>query len=137
MRFPWTFFRSTIPCCLVAILIGASSLFAFTAESPAAVAEGNPIIVGLNADLSADSAQAGEAIRRGMVLAMDEIDAAGGVQGRPLNRHSPPLRPASAVDLRLLGNPRFSVKIQEIAKNVRTSPVRVTTSLVDLLRCGQ
>lgn len=48
----------------------------------AAAAE--PVIVALDADMSAGAAQSGEAIRRGIVLAMDEINAAGGVFGRPL-----------------------------------------------------
>lgn len=40
-----------------------------------------PIIVGLDADLSAGSAQAGEAIRRGALIAIAEINAAGGLLG--------------------------------------------------------
>ena len=43
-----------------------------------------PIIVGLDADMSLGSARSGEAIRRGMEIAVDEINAAGGVIGRPL-----------------------------------------------------
>lgn len=45
----------------------------------------NAILVGMDADMSKGSAQSGEAIRRGAVLAMDEINAAGGVLGRPLH----------------------------------------------------
>lgn len=43
-----------------------------------------PIVVGLDADMSAIDGVGGEAIRRGIVLAMDEINAEGGVLGRPL-----------------------------------------------------
>ncbi len=43
-----------------------------------------PIIVGLDADMSAGAAQSGEAIRRGIVLALDEVNDAGGVLGRRL-----------------------------------------------------
>jgi branched-chain amino acid transport system substrate-binding protein len=43
-----------------------------------------PIIIGLDADMSSGSAEAGEAIRRGIELAMNEINQAGGVLGRPL-----------------------------------------------------
>ncbi len=47
--------------------------------------EGNvPVIVGLDADMSSGSARSGEAIRRGIVLAMEEINDRGGVLGRPL-----------------------------------------------------
>lgn len=45
--------------------------------------QAKPIIVGLDADMSSGSAQGGEAIRRGILLAIDEVNAAGGVLGRP------------------------------------------------------
>ncbi|HEY9079325.1 ABC transporter substrate-binding protein [Magnetovibrio sp.] len=41
-------------------------------------------VIGLNADMSSASAESGEAIRRGMVVAIDEINAAGGILGKPL-----------------------------------------------------
>lgn len=44
----------------------------------------DPIVIGLDADMSSASAEAGEAIRRGAVLAINEINLAGGVPGRPL-----------------------------------------------------
>ena len=43
-----------------------------------------PIIVGLDADMSSGAAQSGEAIRRGVMVAIDEINDNGGVLGRPL-----------------------------------------------------
>ncbi|MGE3537607.1 MAG: ABC transporter substrate-binding protein [Candidatus Tectimicrobiota bacterium] len=42
------------------------------------------LIIGLDADMSAASAEAGEAIRRGIILAAQEINQAGGLLGRPL-----------------------------------------------------
>jgi len=42
-----------------------------------------PVVIGLDADMSSGSAQSGEAIRRGLILAMDEINGRGGVLGRP------------------------------------------------------
>lgn len=45
---------------------------------------GEPIRVGLVAPFSGASAASGEAIQRGMLLAMDEVNQSGGVQGRPL-----------------------------------------------------
>lgn len=44
----------------------------------------SPILLGLDADMSSASAEAGEAIRRGALLAIDEINASGGLLGRPL-----------------------------------------------------
>lgn len=43
-----------------------------------------PIKIGLIASLSGPSAKSGEAITRGMTLAISEINASGGVLGRPL-----------------------------------------------------
>jgi branched-chain amino acid transport system substrate-binding protein len=42
------------------------------------------IVIGLDADVSAWAAEAGEAIRRGIVLALAEINRDGGLLGRPL-----------------------------------------------------
>ncbi len=51
---------------------------------PAAADAAEPIPVGLVAALSGQSAVSGEAITRGLTVAIDEINAAGGVLGRPL-----------------------------------------------------
>lgn len=45
---------------------------------------GKQIIIGLNADLSTNSKVAGLAIKRGAILAIEEINAKGGVLGKPL-----------------------------------------------------
>ncbi len=44
----------------------------------------NSLIVGLDADMSSGSAQAGLAIERGIILAVEEINASGGLLGRPV-----------------------------------------------------
>lgn len=43
-----------------------------------------PLVIGLNADLSASDSYTGRAIQLGAEIALDEINAAGGVLGRPL-----------------------------------------------------
>jgi len=45
---------------------------------------GEPITLGLIAPMTGSLASSGEAIQRGMLLAMDEINAGGGVLGQPL-----------------------------------------------------
>ncbi|HRP65232.1 MAG TPA: DctP family TRAP transporter solute-binding subunit [Thauera sp.] len=45
---------------------------------------GEHIVIGLSADLSQDCSVAGTGLRRGATLAIDEINAAGGVLGQPL-----------------------------------------------------
>ncbi|MEM8622052.1 MAG: ABC transporter substrate-binding protein [Pseudomonadota bacterium] len=54
------------------------------AFAPHHAAAEDPIKIGLIASLSGPSAKSGEAITRGMMLAISEINAAGGVLGRPL-----------------------------------------------------
>lgn len=44
----------------------------------------NSLVIGLDADMSSGSAMAGEAIRRGIVLAIDKINAEGGLLGKNL-----------------------------------------------------
>lgn len=44
----------------------------------------NPVLIGLDADMSGDSALGGRAIQRGILLAIDEINAKGGVLGRKI-----------------------------------------------------
>ncbi len=47
-------------------------------------AEEAPVYIGLDADMSSSSAQAGAAIQRGAQLAIAEINSAGGLLGRPV-----------------------------------------------------
>ncbi len=60
---------------------GVGTVLSLSAISAYAV---EPIKVGLVAALSGQSAKSGEAITRGLEVAIDEINAAGGVLGRPL-----------------------------------------------------
>ncbi len=69
-------FQSLSAVCLVALLAGCS--FGRLSSS------GAPIKIGLIAPLSGGSATSGEAIQRGMLLAIDDVNRAGGVLGRPL-----------------------------------------------------
>lgn len=49
-----------------------------------AQADRQPVLIGLDADMSSASAQSGIAIRQGAEVAIEEINAAGGLLGRPL-----------------------------------------------------
>ncbi|MBN9440692.1 ABC transporter substrate-binding protein [Bosea sp. (in: a-proteobacteria)] len=66
-----------------ALKLGAGAL-ALTASSSRLWAQGEPIRIGLSAAFSGPNAQAGQALQRGADLAIDEINAAGGVLGRKL-----------------------------------------------------
>jgi branched-chain amino acid transport system substrate-binding protein len=62
-----------------------SVIFVLSASLPSAAAglsEEKAIVIGLDADFSGNAPQSGEAIKRGILLAIEEINAAGGVLGR-------------------------------------------------------
>jgi len=61
-----------------------AALVAFAGAPATAHASDEPIKIGLVATLSGSSAKSGEAITRGLALAIDEINSAGGVLGRKL-----------------------------------------------------
>ncbi|MFL9923168.1 ABC transporter substrate-binding protein [Herbaspirillum lusitanum] len=67
--------RNAIATALAACAAGAATLF-----SPLALAA-DPIKIGLVTALSGQSAQAGEALTRGITIAIDEINAKGGLLG--------------------------------------------------------
>jgi len=80
MKKPWT-----IGCgaaLLTAVLL--TGLGGARGEEGPSPPDGPPVVVGLDADMSSGSAESGEAIRRGLVLAAEEINGRGGVLGRPL-----------------------------------------------------
>ena len=64
--------------------LGAGTAVVPLAGRVPAAAAADPIKIGLSAAFSGPNASAGEAMQRGADLAMDEINAAGGVLGRQL-----------------------------------------------------
>lgn len=64
-----------------AVIAGASSGLAATALGLRAAAAAEPVKIGLVAALSGQSAKSGEGITRGLTIAIDEINAKGGVLG--------------------------------------------------------
>lgn len=83
---------------------GATGLVLLT-TSAAALAAGKPppIVIGLDAAMTGGDAQGGEAIRRGSQVAIDEINASGGVLGRRLklvvkNHRANPARGIDNID---------------------------------------
>lgn len=71
------------PCGLVRVLVGVLALGMITA-CQASKPKGAPIKIGLIAPFSGGLAASGEAIQRGMLLAIEEVNREGGVLGRPL-----------------------------------------------------
>ena len=54
---------------------------ALVASGPGLHAQSTPVKLGLSAAVSGGSAASGEAIKRGLLIAIDEINARGGVLG--------------------------------------------------------
>jgi branched-chain amino acid transport system substrate-binding protein len=67
-----------------ALKLGAAAALALGTRPSSVLAENSPIKIGLSAAYSGPNAQAGQTIQLGADLAIDEINAAGGVLGRPL-----------------------------------------------------
>jgi len=84
----------------IRIVIIAAALFLPSSQIFGKEVKNDAIIIGLDADLSSGSAESGESIRRGIVLAINEINNTGGVLGRPLELVSMDHRgnPARGID---------------------------------------
>lgn len=65
-------------------VLALPALLLFSLSANAAVEKSPPLIIGLDADMSAVAKAGGIAIKRGAELAIDEINRQGGVMGRPL-----------------------------------------------------
>lgn len=65
-------------------VLPALAVFVFALTAQASREAREAFLIGLDADMSSGSKESGEAIRRGVVLAVEEINRAGGVLGRPL-----------------------------------------------------
>ncbi len=65
-----------VSCALTVLAVVIAALAA-----PPLSAQQSPVKVGLAAAVSGGSAASGEAIRRGLVIAIDEVNAKGGVLG--------------------------------------------------------
>ena len=91
--------RSTMRGASRALCVAAGLIFAASASAA------DPIKIGLVAALSGPSAQSGAAITQGLTIAMDEINAGGGVLGRKLelvrrdDESSPPKGSTAAREL--------------------------------------
>ncbi len=98
---------------IVRLTAGILAVWFVMEGQPAAAAETSrddrDILIGLDADLSSGSAESGLAIRRGVELALAEINTRGGVLGRPLrliirDHHGNPTRGIDNI-LELAGMP--------------------------------
>ncbi len=66
------------------LLLAATALTTGAAMTTGAAAQENPIIIGLTSDASGQYANSGASDRRGMLMAIEEFNAKGGVLGRKI-----------------------------------------------------
>ena len=64
--------------------VAAAVLGAYIAQAPVAAAGSGPIVIGLTSDASGQYANSGASDRRGMLMAIAEFNAKGGVLGRKI-----------------------------------------------------
>jgi len=96
------------------------------------------VLIGVTGPLTGDSAEYGKIWRRGFDLALEEINAAGGVQGRPLNyvfedTQSDP-KQTPAVAQKFVSDPRIVAVIGDFSSpaSMAASPIYQRAGLVQL-----
>ncbi len=67
-----------------AVLLAGIAAAALVASAGIAAAQAEPIVIGITSDASGQYANSGASDRRGMMMAIEEFNAKGGVLGRPI-----------------------------------------------------
>jgi branched-chain amino acid transport system substrate-binding protein len=102
----------------------------------AAAATGEPIVIGVSGPLTGNNAQYGEQWQKGFDLALDEINGAGGIAGRPLeyifeDSQSDP-KQSVIVAQKLVGDERVIVELGDFSSpaSMAASPIYQRAGLV-------
>ena len=120
------------------LLLGASAAALVAAAAPAGAepAKGEPIYLGVSGPLTGPNAQYGAQWKMGFDLALDEINASGGIKGRPLayvfeDTQSDP-RQSVAVAQKFVADPKIVVELGDFASpaSMATSPIYQKAKLV-------
>lgn len=127
---------------LAVVMAGCTSAATAPAGSQGSAGAQNPaqgeVLIGVMGPLTGDSAEYGKIWRRGFDLALDEINAAGGVQGRPLSyvfedTQSDP-KQTPAVAQKFVSDPRIVAVIGDFSSpaSMAASPIFQRAGLVQL-----
>jgi len=122
------------------LLLGTAAALAVTAAVPAwaqtGPAKGEPIYLGVSGPLTGPNAQYGAQWKQGFDLALDEINGAGGIKGRPLayifdDTQSDP-RQSVAVAQKFVADPRIVAELGDFASpaSMAASPIYQKAGLV-------
>ena len=120
------------------LFVGGSAALLAAASLPAHAdpAKGEPIMIGVSGPLTGPNAQYGAQWKQGFDLALDEINAAGGVKGRPLayvfeDSQSDP-RQSVAVAQKFVADKKIVVELGDFASpaSMAASPIYQKAKLV-------
>ena len=120
--------------------IGAAAAFILAAIVPAGAqtgpAKGDPVYLGVSGPLTGPNAQYGAQWKQGFDLALDEINVAGGIKGRPLayifeDTQSDP-RQSVAVAQKFVADPRIVAELGDFSSpaSMAASPIYQKAKLV-------
>ena len=138
---------ATLLFALVLTACGAPNQAAPAAQPTAASAQsgatsGEPILIGVSGPLTGQNAQYGAQWKKGFDLALDEINGAGGVNGRPLqyqfeDSQSDP-KQSVAVAQKFVADPRIVIELGDFSSpaSMAASPIyqRAKTTLLRVHR---
>ncbi|MEM5316016.1 ABC transporter substrate-binding protein [Paraburkholderia sp. JHI869] len=116
----------------------ASALLAFSAGVQAAAATGDPVWFGVSGPLTGPNAQYGAQWQAGFDLALDQINAEGGINGHPLryvfeDSQSDP-RQAVTIAQKFVSDPRILIELGDFSSpaSMAASPIYQRAGLVQL-----
>src|SRR5476651_1888340 len=121
------------------VLLGSAATFLVTSafgQAAAQAASGEPILLGVSGPLTGQNAQYGAQWKAGFDLALDEINGAGGIKGRPLqydfeDSQSDP-RQSVAIAQKFVADKRIVVELGDFASpaSMAASPIYQKAKLV-------
>ncbi|WP_186051377.1 ABC transporter substrate-binding protein [Burkholderia gladioli] len=117
-------------------VVAIAAAWGMASGSASAALSGEPVLVGVSGPLTGQDAQYGEQWKRGFELAVDEINAGGGIHGRPLaydfedSRSDP--RQAVSIAQKFVSDPRVLVELGDFssATSMAASPIYQRGQLV-------
>lgn len=123
---------------MAVLAAGLASLAPSMVRAQAVLASGEPILLGVSGPLTGQNAQYGAQWKAGFDLALDEINGAGGIKGRPLNyvfedSQSDP-RQSVAIAQKFVADKRIVAEVGDFSSpaSMAASPIYQRAGLVQL-----